>query len=83
MSDIDPRFVTLKRINGHFEAVGPAIQSFETEQEASDARDALANQHHGLTFAVFSLVEQHTVKPLSVIERVKNGKPTNVQPLRK
>jgi hypothetical protein len=74
MSDIEAKWICIRRQNGHFEALGPAIQAFDTEAEAVDARDALAKQNHGTIYAVFELSSQHTVKPVSVVERVNIGK---------
>lgn len=56
--ELEPRFIVLRRSNGHFESIGPTVQAYNTKQEAADRAVELRNQHREQVFVVFSLIQQ-------------------------
>lgn len=67
----EPRWIIVKRVNGHFEPIsGNIIQSFADKDEAIGHRNALAGKYRGQTFAIFGLVGQSTLQPVMVVDEV-------------
>lgn len=71
MSDIDPKWVVLRRTNGHYEpAAGPTIKSFTDPVEADKERELLVTKYPGQRFALFTLVDEVFLEPTVVKESV-------------
>jgi hypothetical protein len=69
---IPPKWVVLRRVNGHCEPVaGPVIEMHESEEAARTSADFLSNKHHGIKFSTFRLIMTMTVVPTPVIETVE------------
>lgn len=64
--EIEPRWIVIRRANGHFEHIGALTESFTSEADAYAKAEELLKQHQGQRFAVFRLVREYVYEPVMV-----------------